>query len=189
MNTDTGSGYMSARAGKIFQSKLDSYKHESDWTGLIKMLKRYANRYPNEYYVYQQLASTLYIESIAQYQLAFQYAERAIIMEPDDDLNIYTYACALYYVGLLDKSYEYYNKIIDKDINDIAYGEHGEGLRYAKALINDSIYMAGVICQKQHKYEEAKGFFLRHLEDRKPFQYSDFTKAQVMKHLSELENL
>ena len=153
MNTDTGSGYMSARAGKIFQSKLDSYKHESDWTGLIKMLKRYANRYPNAYYVYQQLASTLYIESIAQYQLAFQYAERAIIMEPDDDLNIYTYACALYYVGLLDKSYEYFNKIIDKDINDIAYGEHGEGLRYAKALINDSIYMAGVICQKQHKYE------------------------------------
>ena len=110
-------------------------------------------------------------------------------MEPDDDLNIYTYACALYYVGLLDKSYEYFNKIIDKDINDIAYGEHGEGLRYAKALINDSIYMAGVIFQKQHKYEEAKGFFLRHLEDRKPFQYSDFTKAQVMKHLSELENL
>ena len=54
MNTDTGSGYMSARAGKIFQSKLDSYKHESDRIGMIKMLKRYAIRYPNEYYIYQQ---------------------------------------------------------------------------------------------------------------------------------------
>ena len=101
---DTNNGYMSAIAAKRFQSKLDSLKHQSDWPGLVKMLKRYAVRYPNAYYVYQQLASTLYIESIAQYQLAFQYAERAIIMEPDDDLNIYTYACALYYVGLLDKS-------------------------------------------------------------------------------------
>ena len=186
---DTNNGYMSAIAAKRFQSKLDSLKHKSDWQGLKKMLKRYAVRYPNEYYVCQQLAETLYIESIAQYQLAIQYAERAIIMEPDDDLNIYTYACALYYVGQLDKSYEYFNKIIDKDIHEIAYKEHGEGLRYARALINDSVYMAGVICQKQHKYEEAKGFFLRHLENRKPFQYSDFTKKQVMNHLSELENV
>ena len=186
---DTNNGYMSAMVAKRFQSKLDSLKHKSDWTGLIKMLKRYAIRYPNAYYVHQQLAATLYLGSIAQSQLAFKYAERAIIMEPDDDLNIYTYACALYYVGKLDKSYEYFNKIMNKDVNDIAYGEHGEGLRYAKALINDSVYMVGVICQKQHKYEDAKVFFLRHLENRKPFQYSDFMKKQVMNHLSELENL
>ena len=144
MNTDTESEYMSARSGKLFQSKLESLKRESNWTGMIKMLKKYAMKYPNEYYVYQQLAATLYIESIAQYQLAFQYAERAMSMEPNDDLNIYTYACALYYVGQLEKSFEYFTKIIKKDILEIAYGEHGEGVRYAKQLINDSVYMTGV---------------------------------------------
>lgn len=188
MNTETESGYMSARASKIFQSRLETLKRESNWKGLAKMLKRYAKRYPNEYYVSQQLAATLYIESIAQYKLAIQYAEYAIVTEPEDDLNIYTYACALYYVGQLDKSFEYFMKIINKDIQEIAYGEHGEGIRYAKQLINDSVYMVGVVCQRLQKYNEAKGFFLRHLEDRKPFQYSDFTKKQVMKHLSELGN-
>ena len=186
MNTDTESEYMSARSGKLFQSKLESLKRESNWTGMIEMLKKYAMKYPNEYYVYQQLAATLYIESIAQYQLAFQYAERAMSMEPNDDLNIYTYACALYYVGQLEKSFEYFTKIINKDILEIAYGEHGEGVRYAKKLINDSVYMTGVVCQDMHRYNEAKNYFMRYLENKKPFQYSDFTKKQAMRHLSEL---
>ena len=153
---------------------------------MIKMLKRYAIRYPNEYYLYQQLAATLYIESIAQYQLAFKYAERAMSMEPNDNLNIYTYACALYYVGQLEKSYGYFTMIICKDIHEIAYDEHGEGLRYAKQLINDSVYMAGVVCQEMQKYNEAKDYFIRYLESKKPFQYSDFTKKQALSHLSEL---
>lgn len=186
MNTDTESGYMSARVSKFFQSKLDSFKHESDWTGVIKMLKRYAIRYPNEYYIYQQLAATLYLESIAQYQLAFHYAERAMKLESNDDLNIYTYACALYYVGQLETSFEYFMQIINKDIQEIAYGEHGEGLRYAKSLIRDSVFMAGIICQDQQKYNEAKKFFIQYLESRKPFQYSDFSKKQAMSHLHEL---
>ena len=67
MNEDTESGYMSARASKIFQSKLELLKRESNWAGMVKMLKRYAKRYPNEYYVHQQLAATLYVDSIAQF--------------------------------------------------------------------------------------------------------------------------
>lgn len=188
MKNDIESGFMSESTSKAFHAKLDSLKHQSDWAGQIKMLKRYAGKYHNEYYVYQQLASTLYIESIAQYQEAVQYAERAMSMEPDDDLNIYTYACALYYVGQLDDAYKYFSKIIAKDVNEIAYGEHGEGIRYAKGLINDSVFMMGSICQDQHKYDEAKDYFTRHLENRKPFQYSDFTKKQVMSHLSEVAN-
>lgn len=107
-------------------------------------------------------------------------------IEPDDDLNIYTYACALYYVGKLEKSFEYLTKIINKDIHEIAYGEHGEGLRYAKQLLNDAVYMTGVVCQDMHRYNEAKDYFMRYLESKKPFQYSDFTKKQAMSHLSEL---
>ena len=186
MNTGTDSGYMSARVGKIFQSKLESLKHESSWTEMIKMLKRYAIRYPNEYYIWQQLAATHYVEGIAKFRLAYQYAERAMTLEPDDDLNIYTYACALYYVGQLEKSFEYFSKVINKDIQEIAYGEHGEGLRYAKQLINDSVYMAGVVCQRLHRCNEAKDYFMWYLENKKPFQYSDFTKKQAMNHLSEL---
>lgn len=189
MKTDTDSSYMSAMAAKRFQSKLDSLKRESNWTGMIKMLKRYAIRYPNEYFISQQLAATLYVEGIAKFRLAYQYAERAMTLEPDDDLNIYTYACALYYVDQLEKSFEYFSKIIDKDIHEIAYGEHGEGLRYAKQLINDTVYMAGVVCQRLHRYNEAKDYFMRYLENKKPFQYSDFTKRQAMKHLSELPEM
>ena len=168
MNTGIESGYMPARTGKIFQSKLESLKSDSNWTGMIRMLKRYAMRYPNEYYIYQQLAATLYCDSVSQFKLA--------------------YACALYYVGQIDKSLEYFTKIINKDIHEIAYGEHGEGVRYAKQLINDSAYMSGVVCQDMHRYNEAKDYFMRYIESKKPFQYSDFTKKQAMNHLLELAN-
>ena len=184
MNTVIESGYMSARAGKIFQSKLDLLKRKSDWNGMITMLKRYVSRYPNEYYIYQQMAQTYYIDRIGKYQLACQCAEYAYNMEPDDDLNLYTYACSLYYVGRLDESFNLFSKITSKDINAIAYGEHGEGILYAKALINDSIYMMGAILQDKHQYEEAKELFMKHLANRRRGQYSDFAKKQAMSHLT-----
>ena len=183
METDINDGYMPSNVSKRFQSKLDMLKHNSDWNGIITMLKRYASKYPNEYYIFQQLAQTYYIESIGQYQLACQCAEKAFNMEPDDDLNIYTYACSLYYVGRLEESFDLFSRITSKDVDAIAYGEHGEGLLYAKSLINDSIYMMGVICQDKHQYKEAKELFMKHLVNRRRGQYSDFTKKQVLNHI------
>ena len=86
---DINDGFMPSNVSKKFQSKLDMLKHSSDWNGIITMLKRYASKYPNEYYIYQQLAATYYIESIGKYQLALKCAENAFNMEPDDDLNIH----------------------------------------------------------------------------------------------------
>ena len=183
METDINDGFMPSNIGKRFQSKLDLLKHNSDWNGIITMLKRYASKYPNEYYIYQQLAQTYYIESIGKYQLALKCAENAFNMEPDDDLNIYTYACSLYYVGRLDESFDLFSKITSKDVNVIAYGEHGEGLLYAKSLINDSIYMMGVICQDKLQYNEAKELFMKHLVNRRRGQYSDFSREQVLNHI------
>ena len=179
-------GFMPSNVSNRFQSKLDMLKHSSDWNGIITMLKRYASKYPNEYYIYQQLAATYYIESIGKYQLALKCAENAFNMEPDDDLNIYTYACSLYYVGRLDESFDLFSRITSKDVDAIAYGEHGEGLLYAKALINDSIYMMGVICQDKHQYKEAREQFMKHLTNRRRGQYSDFTKKQVLSHLTSI---
>ena len=186
MEMDINDGFMPSNVSKKFQSKLDMLKHSSDWNGIITMLKRYASKYPNEYYIYQQLAATYYIESIGKYQLALKCAENAFNMEPDDDLNIYTYACSLYYVGCLDESFDLFSRITSKDVDAIAYGEHGEGLLYAKALINDSIYMTGVICQDKHQYKEAREQFMKHLTNRRRGQYSDFTKKQVLSHLTSI---
>ena len=184
MVTDVNDGIMPSNVGKRFQSKLDMLKHKSDWNGIITMLKRYASNYPNEYYIFQQLAQTYYIKCIGQFQLACQCAEKAFNMKPDDDLNIYTYACSLYYVGRLDESFDLFSKITSKDVDAIAYGEHGEGLLYAKSLINDSIYMMGVICQDKLQYNEAKELFMKHLVNRRRGQYSDFAKKQAMSHLT-----
>ena len=84
---DINDGFMPSNVSNRFQSKLDMLKHSSDWNGIITMLKRYASKYPNEYYIYQQLAATYYIESIGKYQLALKCAENAFNMEPDDDLQ------------------------------------------------------------------------------------------------------
>ena len=183
MVTDVNDGIMPSNVGKRFQSKLDMLKHKSDWNGIITMLKRYASNYPNEYYIFQQLAQTYYIKCIGQFQLACQCAEKAFNMEPDDDLNIYTYACSLYYVGRLDESFDLFSRITSKDVDAIAYGEYGEGLLYAKSLINDSIYMMGVICQDKHQYKEAKELFMKHLVNRRRGQYSDFSRKQVLNHI------
>lgn len=46
--------------------------------------------------------------------------------------------------------------------------------------------MMGVICQDKHQYKEAREQFMKHLTNRRRGQYSDFTKKQVLSHLTSI---
>ena len=73
-------------------------------------------------------------------ELCMESAERAhsINYEEDDMLVVYDYGSALYLNGRYDEAIAEFDKILTKDINFIAYGEHGEGMRWTKKLLADA---------------------------------------------------
>ncbi len=122
---------------------VDSLKERKDYKRLIRYLKRKSREYLGEYWLLLELAELLYGQGNRS---CLRYAEKAMRAEPDDLLVIYNYACALY----LNEQYEEANvqlaKIISEDIERMAYGEHGEGMRWAKRIVKKAETLSRTIC-------------------------------------------
>ena len=56
-------------------------------------------------------------------------------------------------------------------------------MKYAKSMVNDSIALLGYAYYDLKDFKKAKGYFVKHLENRKRSICSDFTKSQIKKML------
>ena len=103
---------------------------------MVSYLKRKSREFPREYYLKTLL--TEHLADMKRYAESLRYAEEAYEQEPTDMLVAYDYANALYHNGKYDDAI----KIV------IAYGDHGEGLRWAKTLQRDAKEVLE-ICMKE----------------------------------------
>ena len=111
-------------------------KKKSDEQALVSYLKRKSCEFPREYYLKTLL--TEHLADMKRYAESLRYAEEAYEQEPADMLVAYDYANALCYNGKYDDAIKIVSIVIQTDINIIAYGDHGEGLRWAKTLQRDA---------------------------------------------------
>lgn len=72
--------------------------------------------------------------------LCLKSAQKAHALEDteNDMLVLYDYGAALFLNGRYDEAIAVFDKILAEDINFIAYGEHGEGMRWTKELLADA---------------------------------------------------
>ena len=68
------------------------------------------------------------------------------------------------------------NRILKRKINTIAYGVHGEGMKWAMSIKNDSLYLKAICQLNLGKLKEAYKLIVKHLAQRRRGVYSDFTK-------------
>ena len=121
-------------------------KKKSDEQALVSYLKRKSREFPREYYLKTLL--TEHLADMKRYTESLRYAEEAYEQEPTDMLVAYDYANALCYNGKYDDAIKIVSIVIQTDINIIAYGDHGEGLRWAKTLQRDAKEVLEV-CMKE----------------------------------------
>ena len=116
----------------------------------------------------------------------------AMQLEPNDVLVMYNYAVALYSNEKYLEAIVQLNRILKRRINSIAYGVHGEGLKWAMSIKNDSLYLKAICQLNLGKLNEAYSLIGKHLAQRRRGVYSDFTKKQVKRKeqyiINELNN-
>lgn len=166
--------------GKQFQEQYNSIIKSGTTIEISEFLKSYLKQYPDDYYILTELSST--IISLDKEE-ALKYSIKAISIEPNDNLVKYNHAKALIENEQHKLALKILRQIVNVNIEDIAYGIHGEGMRYAKSIVNDSIYLIGICYLNQGKSKTAYKYLSRHLANRKRGIYSDFTKNQVLKRL------
>ena len=128
-------GYMTYSQGKRVGAYLRKLKIQKEWNTIVAYLKRKCREFPNEYWLKTKLAEYLYFQDDKS---CLRYAEAAYQMAGEDMLVVYNYACALYLDERYADAFQKLQIIKDRGLDYIAYSEHGEGLRWAKKLMNDT---------------------------------------------------
>ena len=128
-------GYMTYFQGKRAEAHLHKLQIQKKWNTIVAYLKRKCREFPNEYWLKTKLAEYLYLQDDKS---CLRYAEAAYQMASEDMLVVYNYACALYLNGRYADAFQKLQIIKDRGLDYIAYSEHGEGLRWAKKLMNDT---------------------------------------------------
>ena len=140
------SGWASAKQWAQIENMMKRKK--GDKRSLVAYLKKKSREFSKEYYLKLLLAEHLIDQK--KYQESLKYASDAYRQEPTDALVLYDYANALYNNGMCDEAEHVLEVIVHTDINQIAYGEHGEGLRWAKKLQRDSQKLLA-LCQNHYR--------------------------------------
>ena len=169
-----------------FSNKLNDLFEEDKWLEAKAILEEEKEKYPNEYFLVTSLAKVCY--NLKLYKEALSYAEKAMEIEPNDVLVIYDYGCALSALDRNEEAIKQWDRIIEMDIKEVAYGDFGEGLKWAKSIINDSRYRKAICSLEIGDKVEAKKLIETHLTNRQRGVYSDFTKKQVIQKQKVLTN-
>jgi tetratricopeptide repeat protein len=173
-----------------FQNTLDNLKSNSKWQVLKTYLIEMKIKYPSEYFICTELSNAYHM--LGMYKESEQASLEAMQLEPNDVLVIYNYAVALYSNEKFSEAIVQLNRILKRKINTIAYGVHGEGMKWAMSIKNDSLYLKAICQLNLGKLKEAYKLIVKHLAQRRRGVYSDFTKKQVTRKeqyiINELNN-
>ncbi len=164
---------------KEFSDKLNAFFNDDEWQKAKELLEKEVKKYPSEYFLITSLSKVCY--NLKLYEDSLKYSFEAMKIEPNDVLVIYDYGCTLSALDRNNEAIEQLNKIIDKDIDEIAYGDFGEGLRWAKSVKNDARYRKAICSLEIGNKTEAVELIKEHLLNRRRGIYSDFTKKQIVK--------
>ena len=142
---DDKKGWASDRQWAIMEKTIA--KKRGDVLSLVAYMKKKSREFPHEYYLKILLAENL--TGVGKYKEALMYAQKAYDQEPSDMLVAYDYGNALYQNGKYNEAMMVLEDIRQTDVNIIAYGDHGEGMSWAKSLLKNTENVINLCIRKQ----------------------------------------
>lgn len=133
-------------------------------------------KYPEDYWLWTSLSQTC--SGLGEYKSALEYSEKAMGLCSDDVLVIYNHILALVNNTLYKESLPYCQIILRKPIKTIA--REGEGMRWAKSIRNDTMFLKAVCLHNLGEYREALSVLQKLTTLRHGGIYSDYSKKQIV---------
>ncbi len=135
-----------------------------DWAKARKLIKAELTKEPDDRWLITRLSLTYYEQK--QYGRALTYSRKAYAIAPNCPLVLWDYAGDLEMLGRVSQAMIIYQKIIRRGVQRIAYGECGEGLRWARGLICDCHYRLAHCFLRKKNRSSARKHFKKHLAMR-----------------------
>lgn len=147
-----------------FSKRVNKLAQENNWETLEKELRKELKKFSDEYWLMTTLANCLYEQK--KYSEALKYSKKALMISPDDPLVIYDYAPILKMNGKIKEAIDNWKKIEKMGLNQIAFGEFGEGIRWAKSIKNNVYYHLAITYKEKKNVKEFKRYLQKNLKNR-----------------------
>lgn len=159
---------------------------EGNWKGARKVLLKLLKDYPEDHWLLTRLSVTYYEEK--NYLKALEYVEKARTITSRCPLVLWDYAGTLDMLNNNEDAIRIYKRLIRRGVNRIAYGECGEGISWARSLVNDCRYRLGLIYARMGEFRLARNYLDTHIANRYLNCYSIYNLREVKKDLVDLQN-
>lgn len=162
----------------------DEYYRAERWVDLRAVLKEDLRQDPDDHWLLTRIGLTYYEQR--NYKEALTYSEKAIELEPACPLALWDYAGTLDMLGRDEEAVRLWEGLLERGVEAIAHGDCGEGVRWARSLLNDCRYRIARIANEHQDLIRARTYYEDHLKNRRAGQYSVYTRVDVQRRLRDV---
>ncbi len=164
--------------------KINQYLDLEKWPGARQLILKALKREPKDHWLLTRLATTYYEEH--RYTKALAISKQALKLAPQCPLVLWDYACVLDMLGYDRRAIKICRQLLKRGVGQIAYDECGEGLQWARSLINDCRYLLGATYYDVGDVRSSIRYIRSHLAHRGQGIPSIYSRTSVKKRLAEL---
>jgi hypothetical protein len=156
-----------------------------NWILARKLIRAELKRNPKSHWFLGRLALTYYEQR--DYKRALYWNAVALQEAPYCPLLIWDYACTLAMLDENDKALLLYRWLLSWGEDRLAYGECGEGIRSARALMADCHYRIACIWDEKRQWKRSASEFDKYFELRKAGYGSGYDLRHVKSQYAETQ--
>jgi tetratricopeptide (TPR) repeat protein len=169
------------RAGPRIERQIAAH----DWAAARRLIREELRKNRDDHWLLTRLATTYYEQK--QYLKSLRYVNQALQIAPYCPLAVWDYAATLDMLGRKKKALQIFKWLISWGEKRIAYGECGEGIRFARSLIADCYYRTARVHEERRERAKARRAYRQHLLRRKRGVRSIYPLSEVRQRYSAMQ--
>lgn len=165
--------------------KIERLFREERWIAAQKIILIELRKSPRDHWLLTRLSSIYYEEK--KYNKALEIVKKAYKIAPSCPLVNWDYAGTQYMLNDKKEAIKIWKRLVKRGVKSIAYDECGEGLPWARSLVNDCLYRIGLAYKSMGNYKLAIKYISDHIRNRNPNCKSIYNLRKVKKRLEQIK--
>lgn len=163
---------------------IEGLYQKEQWGKARTLILRELKKNPKNHWYLTRLSGTYYEEH--KYQKAREVSDKAVKLAPRCPLTLWDRAGILDMLGKHTQALAIWKRLLKRGTKSVAYGPCGEGLVWARSLLNDCRYEIADTCRNLGKPSQARLYIRSYMKHRSLGVKSIYDKRMVRKKFAAL---
>lgn len=144
--------------------EIERFLEHKQWSKARAAIQECLVFHPTDHWLWMHLGLTYFEQK--KYEQALKCCEHALRLASECPLAKWHYAGCLSMVGRDQEALTMWQTLLDADVEEIAHGQHGEGMDWALQLVNDVHFRMGSCRQALKEWDAAQESLQKYVHNR-----------------------